>query len=69
MLKTQPKHVWKYAANFKRKDKSFIKLKIDDQVFRNSKLLLVLCVSFCIRSSLPTLFTATRHCICVSHFR
>jgi hypothetical protein len=30
-LKTHPQHFWKYVSNFKRKDNSFIQLKIDDQ--------------------------------------
>jgi hypothetical protein len=30
-LKTNPQRFWKYVSNFKRKDNSFIQLKIDDQ--------------------------------------
>jgi hypothetical protein len=36
-LKTHPQHFWKYVSNFKRKDNSFIQLKIDDQFVTGPK--------------------------------
>jgi hypothetical protein len=36
-FKTQPQHFWKYVYNFKRKDNSFIQLKIDDQFATDPK--------------------------------
>jgi hypothetical protein len=36
-LKTHPQHLWKYVCNFKRKDNSFIQLKIDNQFVTDPK--------------------------------
>jgi hypothetical protein len=36
-LKTHPQQFWKYVSNFKRKESSFIRLKIDDQFVTDPK--------------------------------
>jgi hypothetical protein len=51
------------------KGNSFLRLTIDDQILRNTKLLLMLCLSFCIPSSSPALISAIGRFIYVSHFR